>query len=309
MALDKSKITGLLPALTTPIDKTGAVDVAAVKGQVDHVIAGGASGLVPVGGTGEFTALSTTDRIAMVEATVAAAKGRVPVIAGVLAPGLRDAIQAGRDFIKAGAEGLMVLAPYYITPTQEGIRDYFKAYADAIGGPVMLYEIPYRTGIALKPETIAAMAEDRTIVGMKASNPDMAQFTRILALAGDRISVTSGEEPLFPTAMAMGAVGGVLATAILFPRVWIEIMTLARSGDLKGALARHKELAPLLSAVFAECNPGPLKAAQRLLGMPVGPALTPLRAPSDDVLRRLEIAMGPVKAYEAALARKASGKL
>lgn len=228
----------------------------------------------------------------------------MPVIAGVLAPGLRDAVEAGRDFLKAGADGLMVIAPYYITPPQDGIRDYFKAYADAIGGPVMLYEIPYRTGVALKPETIAAMVDDGSIVGMKSSNPDMAQFTRVLALCGDKMSVTSGEEHLFPTAVAMGAVGGVLATAVLFPRIWVEILRLASSGDLKGALVRHQALAPLLSAVFAECNPGPLKAAQAMIGMPMGPVLTPLRAPSAEVTSRLAACLPVLQAYESGLAKK-----
>jgi len=306
MALTRDMIKGLLPALTTPIDPAGAVARKQVRGLVDHVIAGGASGLVPMGGTGEYTALSRADRLAMVEATVEAGRGRVPVIAGVLAPGLRDAVEAGRDFLKAGADGLMVIAPYYITPPQDGIRDYFKAYADAIGGPVMLYEIPYRTGVALKAETIAALVEDGSIVGMKSSNPDMAQFTRVLALCGDKMSVTSGEEPLFPTAVAMGAVGGVLATAILFPRIWVEIFRLAASGDLKGALARHQALAPLLAAVFAECNPGPLKAAQAMIGMPMGPVLTPLRAPSAEVTSRLAACLPALQAYEAGLAKKAA---
>jgi 4-hydroxy-tetrahydrodipicolinate synthase len=306
MTLSRTMIRGLLPALTTPLDRKGAVDAKATKAQVDHLVAGGASGLVPVGGTGEYTALSPADRAAMVEATVAAARGRVPVIAGVLSPGLRDAIAAGRDFIKAGADGLMVLAPYYITPTQAGIRDYFKAYADAIGGPVMLYEIPYRTGVSLKPETIAEMAADGTIVGMKASNPDMAQFSRIMALAGDKLSVTSGEEMLFPIEVAMGAVGGVLASAILFPRIWIEIFNLAKAGNLKGALAKHRPLAPFLAAVFSECNPGPLKAAQAITGLSVGEVLCPLQPPKPELVAHLKSLMAPLLAYERELTTKAA---
>ena len=306
MALNKSMIKGILPALTTPIDGKGNVDRAATKAQVEHVLAGGAAGLIPIGGTGEYAALAPSDRIAMVEATVEAAKGRVPVIAGVLSPGFRESLSAAKDYLKAGASGVMLIAPYYVTPTQEGIRDYFKAYVDALGQPVMLYEIPYRTGIALKAETIAGMADDGTIVGMKSSNPDMAQFTRVLALCGDRISVTSGEEPLFPTAVAMGAVGGVLATAVLFPRIWVEIFNLAKSGNLKGALAKHKALAPFLAAVFSECNPGPLKAAQAMVGTPVGPVLLPLKAPSSEVMKRLEATIGALKAYEDSLARNAA---
>lgn len=306
MTLTREMIKGIMPALTTPIDKSGAVDTAAVRKQVEHVLAGGASALIPVGGTGEYAALSPADRVRMVEATVASANRRAPVIAGVLAPGFREALQAGRDFLAAGANGVMLIAPYYVTSTPQGIRDYFKAYADAIGGPVMLYEIPYRTGVALKPETIAQMADDGSIVGMKSSNPDVAQFTRVLALAGDKMSVATGEEPLFPTAIAMGATGGVLATAVLFPRIWLEIFNMARAGDLRGALKKHKELAPFLSAVFSECNPGPLKAAQEMIGLPAGPVLLPLIAPSEDTRSRLAATLPSLQAYEQALAKRAA---
>ncbi|MEZ5844382.1 MAG: 4-hydroxy-tetrahydrodipicolinate synthase [Hyphomicrobiaceae bacterium] len=306
MVLTRSMIKGLLPALTTPLDSGGKVDAAATRRQVDHVIAGGASGVVPIGGTGEYAALSPTDRVAMVRATVEAVSSRVPVIAGVLAPGLREAVAAGKEFLANGADGLLVIAPYYITPTQAGIRDYFKAYADAIGGPVMLYEIPYRTGVALKADTIAEMAADGSIVGMKASNPDMAQFTRILSLAGDRINVTSGEEFLFPTAISMGAVGGVLATAVLVPKTWVEIMRLAASGNLKAALSKHARLVPFIQSVFSECNPGPLKAAQALAGMPVGEVLCPLKPPGAALVREMESLLTPLLAEERALAKAAA---
>ena len=306
MTLTKSMIRGILPALTTPFDSYGNVDPKAIKRQVDYVIAGGASGLIPVGGTGEYAALSPADRFKMVEGTVAAADNRVPVIAGVLSPGLREAVSAGRDFLKAGAQGMMLIAPFYITPTQQGIRDYYKAYADKIGAPSMLYEIPYRTGVALEADTIASIADDGSIVGMKSSNPDMAQFTRVLALAGDMISVTSGEEHLFPTAVAMGAVGGVLATADVLPRTWLEIFNLAKAGNLKGALAKHAQLASFLAAVFSECNPGPLKVAQSVAGTPCGGVLVPLIAPGANLVSEIEASLAPLLSYERSLATKAA---
>ncbi|MBI1385062.1 MAG: hypothetical protein GC150_09150 [Rhizobiales bacterium] len=306
MALTSSMLRGLLPALTTPLDRDGRVDAVATRRQVDYIIAGGASGLVPVGGTGEYSALSQSDRVAMVRATVEAANRRVPVVAGVLAPGLRDSIEAGREFLAAGASGLMVIAPYYITPTQEGIRDYFKAFADAIGGPVMLYEIPYRTGVTLKAETIAGIVEDGSIVGMKSSNPDMAHMARVLSLVGDRISVGSGEEMLFPTGIAMGAVGGVLASAVVLPRTWVEIFDLAKAGNLKAALARHAKMHEFLAAVFSECNPGPLKAAQAIAGVPVGEVLCPLRPPARALVARLEELLKPLLAHERSLMSKAA---
>lgn len=306
MTLKRSMISGLMPALTTPLDKKGAVDAKATKVQVDYVVAGGASAVIPVGGTGEYAALSPSDRIQMVEATVAAARGRVPVIAGVLAPGLREAIDAGRSFIKAGAQGVMLIAPFYITPSQKSIRDYYKAYADAIGGPTMLYEIPYRTGVSLKAETIAEIAADGSIVGMKASNPDMAQFTRLIALASDKINITSGEEYLFPTTVAMGAVGGVLATADVLPRTWLEIFHLAKAGNLKAALAKHARITPFVQTVFSECNPGPLKVAQAAAGVPVGDVLLPLLPPGPELVAKLKAELTPLLAYERELSAKAA---
>src|SRR5260370_23280458 len=120
----------------------------------------------------------------MVEVTVEGGAGRGPVVAGVLAPGFKESVQAAKDFAAAGAVGVMVVTPYYVTPTQEGIREYFRAFAQEVPVPVMLYEIPYRTGIAMKAETIAQMADDGSIIGMKACNPDFNQFARVIGLAG-----------------------------------------------------------------------------------------------------------------------------
>src|SRR5260370_37674083 len=141
----------------------------------------------------------------MVEVTVDAAAGRVPVVAGVLAPGFKESVQAAKDFAAAGAVGVMLVTPYYVTPTQEGIREYFRAFAQEVPVPVMLYEIPYRTGIAMKAETIAQMADDRSIIGLKACNPDFNQFARVIRLAGDRTIETKRQRTVFATRVVMGS--------------------------------------------------------------------------------------------------------
>jgi 4-hydroxy-tetrahydrodipicolinate synthase len=220
----------------------------------------------------------------------------VPVVAGVLAPGFKESVQAAKDFAAAGAAGVMLVTPYYVTPTQEGIREYFRAFAQAVPVPVMLYEIPYRTGIAMKAETIAQMADDGSIIGMKACNPDFNQFARVIGLVGDRISVMSGEEPFFATHVAMGARGGVLATANVFPKIWQEIFALASAGNLKGALARQQALLPLLDAAFAETNPGPLKEAMAMVGLPVGHVLRPLQRPRPETMEKLQAAVRALQA-------------
>lgn len=302
MNLSRNALSGVHCALVTPTDATGRVDRAAVRRLVDHVLASGASGLVPVGGTGEYPALAPRERVAMVEATVEAGAGRVPVVAGVLSPGISEATQAGRDFAAAGADGLLLITPYYTTPTQDGVRAWFEAYREAVDLPLLLYEIPSRTGVALGAETIAAMAESGVIVGMKACNTNLTQFIRVMALCGERIAVMSGEEPFFATHVAMGATGGILATCNLVPRLWNEIYGLAARGDLRGALGRQDALNPFLEAVFAEVNPGPLKAALRLAGLDCGPALLPLLPPRPETAARLEKLVPAVMEREGALA-------
>ena len=295
MTVTKEQLVGLYPALPTPTDADANVDRAATARLVDFLCAAGVNGLVPVGGTGEYAALSPRDRRIMVEATVEAAAGRVPVVAGILSTGFKEAVQAAKDFAAAGADGVMLVTPYYVIPTQEGIREYFKAFAQAVDVPVMLYEIPYRTGVALKAETIGQMADDRSIIGMKACNPDFNQFARVIGLVGERISVMSGEEPFFATHVAMGARGGVLATANLFPKVWQEIFALAGAGNLRAALARQQRLLPLLDAAFAETNPGPLKEAMAMIGMPVGHVLRPLQRPRPETMDKLRAAISALE--------------
>jgi 4-hydroxy-tetrahydrodipicolinate synthase len=291
MKLTRDQLIGLYPALPTPTDPSGTVDRTATARLVEFLCAAGVTGLVPVGGTGEYAALLPEERRAMVEVTVDAAAGRVPVVAGVLSPGFKDSVQAAKDFAAAGADGVMLVTPYYVTPTQEGIREYFRAFAQEVSVPVMLYEIPYRTGVAMKAETIAQMADDGSIVGMKACNADFSQFARVIALVGERIGVMSGEEPFFATHVAMGARGGVLATANVFPKIWQEIFALASAGNLKGALARQQRLLPLLDAAFSETNPGPLKEAMAMVGLPVGHVLRPLQRPGPETMKKLEAAV------------------
>lgn len=140
--MTKKTYAGILPAFPTPTQADGSVDRTALTRLVNALIDSGAHGLVPIGGTGEFTALSAQGRIDAVEATVHAAHGRVPVVAGVLSPGFADAVEAGAAFRAAGADALLLIAPFYVTPTQAGIRDYFKAYRDKVDIDILLYDIP-----------------------------------------------------------------------------------------------------------------------------------------------------------------------
>jgi 4-hydroxy-tetrahydrodipicolinate synthase len=236
----------------------------------------GIDGVVPLGGTGEYGALSRAERVRMAEVTVREADRRVPVIAGVLDPGYHDAIEAGRDFAAAGADGLLVLTPYYTNPTQGGIRDYFLRYADESPVPILIYEIPYRTRIAIAPEVLHELSRHERIIGMKACNTDMWHFLRTMAGVDDSFAVLSGEDTLFPMHLAAGARGGIVVTATLLPAAWQAIYRLASAGKTNDAIALHRSLIPLMNLAFAETNPGPMKSVMDLIGVRAPRMLAPL---------------------------------
>lgn len=287
MTLSRDQISGLYTAIVTPLTADGSVDVAGLQALVKYQLEAGATGIVPIGGTGEYPAFSREERKLIVRGCVEAA-GEHPVIPGVLSTGFNDAVEAGKDFAEAGAAAVMTVTPYYAPGTQEGMRAYFKAYRDAVDVPVLLYQIPRRTSVAVTAENVQAMAEDGSIIGMKFSHYDMPEFIKTVKYAGDKIAVLSGEEPLFATHITLGARGGVLASASIYPRIWLEIMKLARAGKLEEALKLQDKIDPVLDAIFTETNPGPLKKYMALAGMPVGDVRLPLLSPSAATVARLE---------------------
>lgn len=289
MTLSHDQISGLYTAIVTPFTDEGDVDFAALKKLVRYQIEAGAAGVVPIGGTGEYPALSRDERRDVVAACVEAADGK-PVIPGVLSTGFKDAVEAGKDFSAVGATAVMTVTPYYAAGAEAGMRTYFRNYRDAVDVPVLLYQIPRRTTVAVTAEGVQAMAEDGSIIGMKYSSYDVPEFIRTVRYAGDKIAILSGEEPLFATHVVLGAVGGVLASATIYPRIWLEILDLARQNRLKEALALQEKIDPVVGAIFTETNPGPLKRYMALAGMPVGGVRLPLLAPSGQTLTGLETA-------------------
>jgi len=289
-----------MTATPTPLDAAGEILADAVREHVESQIRAGITGIVPAGGTGEFPSLSEAQRVRMVELTVEAAAGRVPVIAGVLHPGLADATRAASTYLSIGADAVMVVTPFYYRPTQAGIVEYFRRLADKVDGDLVLYEIPYRTGVSLLPETVAAIVEHTRTVAMKACNPDLSQQMRVVEAVGRSIAILTGEEAVFPLHIAMGAVGGMLAGSNIFPHAWTKILRLARGGDLQAAGDLHSRLQPATDALYAEPNPAPLKAAMELLGMPAGPVLAPMLPASTGCIERLRLVLPAAMAIERA---------
>ncbi len=299
MTLTHNQLAGLYTAIVTPLTSDGGVDIVGLQKLVRFQLDAGAAGIVPIGGTGEYPAFSREERKTIVAACVEAADGK-PVIPGVLSTGFEDALEAGRDFAAAGAAAVMTVTPYYAPGTQDGMRAYFRRYRDALDLPVMLYQIPRRTTVAAFADTVQAMAEDGSIIGMKYSSYDMPDFIRTVKYAGDKIAILSGEEPLFATHVALGARGGVLASATIYPKIWIEIFELARQGKLKEALKLQDKVDPVIDSIYVETNPGPLKEYMALAGMPVGGVRLPLMGPSEKTLAGLKAAAAQAKAVSLA---------
>ncbi|EJN10337.1 4-hydroxy-tetrahydrodipicolinate synthase [Herbaspirillum sp. YR522] len=285
--LTVASIKGVMPAIPTPVNADDTINVAATQALLRFLLKQGIDGVLPLGGTGEYGALSRAQRARMIELTAAEVKGSVPVIAGVLDPGYHDAIGSGRELAAAGADGLLVLTPYYTNPTQAGIRDYFLRYADESPVPILIYEIPYRTRIAIAPEVLHELSRHERIIGMKACNTDMWHFLRTMAGVDDSFAVLSGEDTLFPLHLAAGARGGIIVTASLLPTAWQQVYQLARAGKTAEAIALHRSLIPLMNLAFAETNPGPMKAVMDLIGVNAPEMLAPLVPPAADLASRL----------------------
>lgn len=283
MLLTSQSLHGILPAIPTPVNPDDTINVDATRALLRYLLEQGIDGVLPLGGTGEYGALSSKQRVRMVDLTAREAAGRIPVIAGVLDPGYHDAMKAAKDFAAAGADALLVLTPYYTNPTQAGIRDYFLRYADESPVPILLYEIPYRTRIAIAPEVIHELSKHERIIGMKACNTDMYHFLRVVAGVDDSFAVLSGEDTLFPLHVAAGARGGIVVTASLLPTAWRCIFELASAGKTQEALAMHRSLIPLMNLAFAETNPGPMKSVMDLIGVNAPDMLAPL-VRADDTL-------------------------
>jgi 4-hydroxy-tetrahydrodipicolinate synthase len=285
--LNSTQLRGILPAVPTPVHADDTINMEAAKALFSWLNRRGIDGLVPLGGTGEYGALARSERIKMAALSAEAMQGRGPVIAGVLDTGYYDALQAGREFAAAGADGLLVVTPYYTNPTQQGIRDYFMRYADESPVPILIYEIPYRTRIAIQPEVLHELSRHERIIGMKACNTDMYHFLQVVAGVDSSFAVLSGEDSLFPLHVAAGARGGIVVTANLLPTAWRQIFELASQGQTEAALALHRKLIPLMNMAFAETNPGPMKAVMDLIGVEAPHMLAPLIRPAPELQGRL----------------------
>jgi 4-hydroxy-tetrahydrodipicolinate synthase len=271
---------GTFTALVTPF-RDGAVDEAALRGLVERQIAAGVDGLVPCGSTGEAATLSHAEHRRVVEICVEAVRGRVQVLAGTGSNSTRESIELTRHARDAGADGALLISPYYNKPTQEGVIAHYAAVARESGFPLVVYNIPGRTASNLLPATVARLAEIEHVVGVKESSGDIAQISRIVATCPEGFSVLSGDDALTLPVIAVGGRGVISTTSNVAPREMVELVRAARAGELARARRLHLRLLPLFDALFCETNPIPVKAALALLALvdeEIRLPLTPLAA-------------------------------
>ena len=257
---------GIHTALITPF-RDGQVDEDALRGLVERQIEAGIDGLVPCGSTGESATLSYVEHRAVVEIVIDAASGRVPVIAGTGSNSTREAIEFTAHARDAGADGALLLSPYYNKPTQEGIYAHYAAIAQETGLPLIVYNIPGRTASNIAPETVARLARLPGIVGIKEASGDLEQIAHVIARSPADFSVLSGDDSITLPLLSIGGKGVISTTSNVAPKRVLELVRSFVAGDAAGARRLHYELLPLFDALFCETNPIPVKAALALLGL------------------------------------------
>jgi 4-hydroxy-tetrahydrodipicolinate synthase len=261
----KTSFRGSFTALITPF-KNGSLDEKAFRGLVDWQIAEGTHGLVPVGTTGESPTLSHDEHNQVVEWCIDQAKGRVPIIAGAGSNSTKEAIALASHAEQAGADAVLVVTPYYNKPTQEGMYQHFKAINDAIGIPIIIYNIPARSVIDMSVETMKRLFELKNIAGVKDATANMARVSQQRAALGPDFNQLSGEDVTCLGFMAHGGHGCISVTSNVAPRLCSEFQNACLRGDYAAALKVQDKLLPLHNNLFVETNPSPAKYAASLLG-------------------------------------------
>ena len=301
MTVSAEWLRGCATALVTPFTPSGAVDEARYRALVERQIAGGVRVLVPCGTTGESATLSSEEQAALIAATVAVARGRARVLAGAGSNATAQTVERARAARAAGADAVLVVAPYYNKPTQAGLTAHFRAVADAVPGlPLVIYNVPGRTSSNVAAGTVLALARDvETVVGVKEASGDFAQIMAILRDRPAGLLVLSGDDAVTLPLIALGADGIVSVASNEVPDLMVALTQAALTGDWDTARGLHYRLLPLMEANFLESNPGPVKAVLAALGLieeqfrlPLVPVQESTRARLRTILADLGLASG-----------------
>ena len=254
-------ITGSLVALVTPMHINGEIDWSALKSLVEWHIAEGTHGIVAVGTTGESATLTVDEHCAVIKAVIATVNGRIPVIAGTGANSTREAIELTQSAKDAGADACLLVTPYYNKPTQEGLYQHYKAVAEAVAIPQILYNVPGRTGVDMHNATVARLAGIANIVGIKDATGNLVRGQELINLVGDKMAVYSGDDGTAYELILLGAKGNISVTANVAPKAMSAVCEAALAGNVELAKKLNAPLTALHQDLFVESNPIPVKWA------------------------------------------------
>ncbi len=293
----KSSFRGVFVALVTPMKANGEIDFINLKKQVNVMITSGIHGLIPLGSTGEFYALTNAERTAVIQATLEAAAGRIPVVAGTNAGSTREVIAFSREAEELGCDGVMLAPPYYSLPKPEELFAHFKAVNDAIHIPIMLYNYPGRTGIDMSPEFIERLAGLKNVRYVKESTGDVGRISTLLRRCGDRLGVFCGGDSVAFETLAVGAIGWVGGVANVIPREHVALYRLiVEEKNFAAARKLYFKMLPLLGLMEGGGKYTQwVKAACGLVGRPVGSPRAPLQVATTGEIRELKKALAALK--------------
>jgi len=260
-----SKFRGAYVAIVTPFTD-GRLDEAELTGLIEFQIAGGTHGIVPCGTTGESATMSHEEHHRVVELTIKTVAGRVPVVAGSGSNSTSESIELTRHAKEAGADGALMITPYYNKPSQEGLYQHFKAVAEAVDIPIILYNVPSRTGVNMLPDTVARCAQVPNIVGIKEATADLNQISEVIRLCPADFTVLSGDDFTSLATLAIGGKGVISVTSNVAPADIAAMMEAGLAGDFARGRQLHYQLFPLMKAMFYDTNPVPAKTALALMG-------------------------------------------
>jgi 4-hydroxy-tetrahydrodipicolinate synthase len=302
---EAAMFTGCGTAMVTPFRGDGSVDEATLRKLIARQIEAGVDFLVPCGTTGESPTLTHEEHVRVVAITVEMAKGRVPVVAGAGGYNTAEVIAMARELAELGVDGILSVTPYYNKPTQEGLYQHYRAIAEAVSLPIILYSVQGRTGVNIEPATVARLAAIKNIVGIKEASGSIAQMAAILNCVPEDFVVLSGDDAITLPLIALGGRGVISVVSNEIPAEMSEMVRLALRGNIWGAREIHRRFHPLMEVNFVESNPGPVKTALAEMGLlePVWrlPLVAPKRENRERILGVLS-SLGLVERLHAAVA-------
>jgi 4-hydroxy-tetrahydrodipicolinate synthase len=280
---------GSLVALITPFDKNNQIDEQGIKELVEFHIKNGTDGIVPCGTTGESPTLSHEEHKKVIDLTVKAVGGRIPVIAGTGSNSTEEAIDLTSAAKEIGADGVLLVMPYYNKPTQKGLYMHFKTIVEKVDIPAIVYNVPSRSGVNLLPVTLAELAELKNIVAVKEASGNLEQMAEVMYLCGDKITLLSGDDKILLPVLSIGGKGVISVVANIIPKEVSLMVKEFQQGNYKEAQDLFfKTIYPLSRAMFYETNPIPVKTAARLMGLPAGNLRLPMVDMEDSHFQQLK---------------------